>query len=75
MRENINITDSTGLTAGLVDITSVSVDKNLPRQQRCAEYKRQIKDPHRYICGKFTVTAVHPNNDVSLEDCLRGMMA
>jgi len=61
--------------AGLVDIATVSVDKNLPQRERCAEYKRQIQNPNRYICGKFTVTAIHPDNGVTLEDCLRGMLA
>ena len=68
MRENMSDT-------GLVDIAKISVDKNLPQRERCAEYKRQIRTPSRYICGKFTVTAVHPNNGVTIEDCLRGMLA
>ena len=67
MLENIDNT-------GLVDITTVSVDKNLPEKERYAEYNRQIQNPLLYICGKYTVKAVHPNNGKSIEDCLRGMM-
>ena len=68
MRKNID-------NAKLVDISTVSVDKNLPERERCLEYIRQIKNPLRYISGKFTITAVHPDNGKTLEDCLRGMMA
>ena len=68
MRENIK-------PAGLVEISTVSVDKNLPQNQRCAEFKRQIKDMHNYQSGTLTVKAVYSNNGATLEDCLRGMMA
>ena len=66
-------------TANLVEITTVNVDKDLPQSERCAEFKRQIKDIHNYKCkGKdetFTVRAVYADNGASIEDCLRGMMA
>jgi hypothetical protein len=68
MRENIN-------SAALVEITSISVDKSLPQNERQAEFRRQIKDPLHYKCGGFTIKAVHPNNGMTIEDCLRGMMA
>ena len=68
MREN---KDSTGL----VNIATVSVDKNLPQKERCAEFKRQIKDIHNYQSGGLSVKAVYSNNGATLEDCLRGMMA
>ena len=61
--------------AGLVDISTVSVDKNLPQSERCAEFKRQIKNIHDYKSGEFTVRAVYSNSGATLEDCLRGMMA
>ena len=59
----------------LVEITAVSVDKNLPEKERYAEYKRQIKNPLRYKSGKFNITAFHPDNGKSINDCLRGMFA
>ena len=34
----------------LVDIRDVAVDKKLPREERVAEFVRQIKNP--YHCGK-----------------------
>jgi hypothetical protein len=54
----------------LVDIRTVSVDKTLPREARIAEFIRQIKDPYRFKCGKFTVTAKYADSGLTLEDCL-----
>jgi len=66
-------------TAALVDITTVSVDKNLPQYERCAEFKRQIKDMHNYKCKgqheTFTIKALYAVDGTKLEDCLRGMLA
>ena len=70
MRET---TDSN--TAGLVDISTVTVEQDLPKLERTVEFIRQIKDPFHYICGKFTITAYFPDTGPSIEDCLQGMMA
>jgi len=67
MRNNIN-------TAELVDIRDVSVDNTLPKQERVAEYVRQIKDPYHFKCGKFTVRAKFAGNGPTLEACLGQMM-
>ena len=45
-------------TAPLVDIRDVSVDKNLTREERVAEFIRQIKNPYCFKCGRFTVRAL-----------------
>ncbi len=55
----------------LVDIRDIAVDKNLPREERIAEYVRQIKDPYHFKCGDFTVCARFAQNGVTLEDCLQ----
>ena len=59
----------------LVDIRTVSVDKTLPREERIAEFVRQIKNPYRFKCGKFTVTAKYADNGLTLEDCLMQMIS
>ena len=41
----------------LADIRHVSVNKDLSREERIAEFVRQIKDPYCFKCGKFTVRA------------------
>ena len=38
-------------TDELVDIREVSVDKNLPKEERIAAFIRQIKNPYRFRCG------------------------
>lgn len=58
----------------LVDIRKVTVDKNLPREKRIAEYLRQIQNPYCFKCGEFVVHARYADNGVSLEDCLRGIL-
>lgn len=58
----------------LVDIRDVLIDKNLPKNERIAEYVQQIKDPYHFKCGKFTVTAKYAENGIALEDCLRHLM-
>lgn len=59
---------------GLVDIRDISVDQNLPREERIAEFLRQIKNPYCFKCGKFTVHAQFAENGVSLEDCLKQVL-
>lgn len=60
---------------GLVDIRDVRVDKTLPREERIAEFVRQIKDPYHFRCGEFTVTARFNEDGPTLEDCLRRIAA
>ena len=58
----------------LVDIKDVSVDKNLPKDERIAEYVRQIRNPFHFKCGKFTVRARFAENGPSLEDFLKRLI-
>ena len=44
-----------GRTGALVDIREVAVDKELSREERIADFVRQIKNPYRFKCGRFTV--------------------
>lgn len=67
MSENINKSD-------LVDIRDVKVDKSLPKNERIAQFVRQIKDPYHFKCGKFTITAKYTNNGPTIEDCLQRIM-
>ena len=60
---------------GLVDIRDVSVDKDLPKEQRIAEFIRQIRNPRRFKCGKFIVTTRFTEGGPTIEDCLRRLAA
>ena len=61
--------------AKLVDIATVSVDKNLPQSERSKEFKRQIIDIALYECEGFVINAKYATNGVHIEDCLRGIKA
>ena len=61
-------------TDELVDIREVSVDKNLPKEERIAAFIRQIKIPYRFRCGDFVVNACFAGNGVTLEECLQGIL-
>lgn len=58
----------------LTDIKDVSVDRNLSKEERIAEFVRQIGNPYCFKCGKFVVKARFSDNGVSLEDCLQGIL-
>lgn len=58
----------------LVDIQSISVDKNLSKDERIAEFIRQIGNPYCFKCGKFVVKARYADNGPSLEDCLQAIL-
>ena len=71
-----NVTPAATLSEGtpLVDIQDVSVDPNLPKEERIAEFVRQIKNPYCFKCGKFTVRAQFAPDGPSLEDCLKQIL-
>ena len=70
---NQNIAPSTQVS-DLVDIRTVAVDKSLPKEERIADFVRQIKNPYRFRCGDFVVNASFARNGATLEDCLRGIL-
>ena len=41
----------------LVDIRTVSVDMELPKEERISEFVRQIKNPYLFKCGGMLVKA------------------
>ena len=61
--------------AELVDIRTVLVDKSLSKQERIAEFIRQIKNPYQFKCGDFIVTTRFAAEGSSLEECLERIMA
>lgn len=62
-------------TPNLVDIRGVQVDKSMPRDERIAEFVRQIGNPYHFRCGKFEVTARFAENGPTLEECLQRIIA
>ena len=63
-----------GGTGALVDIREVAVNKELSREERIAEFIRQIKNPYRFKCGRFTVQASFTAGGATLEECIKGIL-
>ena len=58
----------------LVDIRDVAVNKELPREERVADFVRQIKDPYHFNCGKFLVKVSFAEAGGTIEDCIKGLI-
>ncbi len=58
----------------LVDIHTVSVSKDLPKEERIAEFVRQIKNPYCFRCGDFTIRASFASDGVTIEERLQGLI-
>jgi len=59
----------------LVDIRAIKVDKSLSYEERVLEYVRQIKNPYRFRCGKYSIKCSYRKNGLSLEDSLRKLIS
>ena len=57
-------------TDELVDIREVSVDKNLPKEERIAAFIRQIKNPYRLLCWERCYIGGLPARDFALSGIL-----
>jgi predicted esterase YcpF (UPF0227 family) len=64
---NININE-------LVDISTVSVNPNLSKHEKIAEYNRQIKNPYCFKSGKFIITARFSGGGVTMEERVKGIL-
>ena len=58
----------------LVDIRDVSVNKDLPKEERIAAFVKQIKNPYRFRCGDFVINACFASGGTTIEDCLKGIL-
>ena len=63
-----------GGSGSLVDIRDVTVDKELPREERITEFVRQIKNPYRFKCGRCTVRASVSPGGATREECIKGIL-
>lgn len=51
----------------LVDIRTLEIDKTLPREQRMAEFVRQVKNPYCFRVGKVAVSVGYSGDGVTFE--------
>jgi len=61
--------------SSLIDISGISIDRDLPKDLRVADFVRQIRNPYRYHCEGFTVSARFSENGPTLEECLRRLVS
>lgn len=54
----------------LADISKIHIDTGMPREQRLADFVRQIGNPYCYRCGKVVVKVSFAETDATLEDRL-----
>lgn len=52
----------------LMDIRQVSINRELPKQERMLDFIRQIGNPYCYLCGKVVVKVGFSDTDVTLDD-------
>ena len=77
IQEGVDIMEHVTAACGagtLVDIRDVTVDRELSREDRIAEFVRQIKNPYRFKCGRFTVHASFASGGATLEECIKGIL-
>ena len=58
----------------LVDIRDVKVNTDLPKQERIADFIKQIKNPYCYKCGKMVVKVSFAQTEETLEDKLESYL-
>ena len=56
--------------ASLIDLKSVPINVNLPRNERLMDFVRRIGNPYCYLCGGIVVKESFSDNGKSIEDCL-----
>ncbi len=70
MEEMKNVDIRTVDRESLVDISDVHINRKLPREERMADFIRQIKNPYCYRWGKAVVKVGFTDTEVTLEDRL-----
>ena len=51
----------------LVDVTTIKIDESLSREERVAEFLRQVKNPYCFRVGNMIVKNVYSNNGVRFD--------
>ena len=54
----------------LADISKIHIDTRMPREQRLADFVRQIGNTYCYRCGKVVVKVSFAETNATLEDRL-----
>ena len=52
----------------LVDVTTIKIDESLSKEERKAEYLKQVKNPYCFRVGNVVVKNVYSNDGVTLQE-------
>lgn len=52
----------------LVDMETIKIDPNLPKQERIEQYLHQIKNPYCFKVGEVVVSVSYSEDDVTLQE-------
>ena len=52
----------------LVDVTTIKIDEGLSKEERVAEFLRQVKNPYCFRVGNMVVKNVYSNDGVTLQE-------
>lgn len=55
----------------LVDIESIQINMELPREERIVDFIEQIKNPYLFRCGDLVVQSVFSDSGVTLTERLK----
>lgn len=55
----------------LVDIESIQINMELPREERIVDFIEQIKNPYLFKCGDLVVQSVFSDSGVTLTERLK----
>ena len=59
----------------LVEQSTVHVDRNAPREERCRQFMAQIGNPYCYMDGKTKVKISFAATDRTMDECVRSYLA
>lgn len=58
----------------LVQISSVKVNENLSKEEKLADYLKQIKNPYCYMDGDIKVNIVFSDTEITFEEALKNYL-
>lgn len=63
-----------GVSSDLVDIRDITVDRNLPIEERIKSYVRQVKNPYDFRVGEIKVHVSYSGGPKTLNDSFTDMI-
>lgn len=66
---NLNVTQVD--VNDLVDIRTVEVQTELPKEERVDDFIRQIKNPYFFKCGDIVIESVFSKTEITLDERIK----